>query len=98
MSNSFIHPALILIIGALTLPFVRGPLRKPYLLLIPLLSLGAVLSNSVLGGNFGTYQFMDWNLVFGRIDRLSTIFALIMATMAIIGTLYGLHVDRRPPS
>ena len=93
MSNSFIHPAIFLIIGALILPFIRGPLRKPYLLLIPLLSLGAVLSNSVLGGYFAGYQFMDWHLVFGRVDRLSTIFALIMATMAVIGTLYGLHVD-----
>lgn len=93
MTSSFVHPALILIIGALILPFVRGPLRKPYLLLIPLFSFGAVLSNISLDGNFGLYQFMDWQLVFGRVDKLSTIFACIMSLMAIIGTLYGLHVD-----
>jgi multicomponent Na+:H+ antiporter subunit D len=93
MFEGFTHPALILIIGALILPFVRGPLRKPYLLLIPVLSLGAVVSNSMLSGSFGLYQFMDWQLVFGRVDRLSTVFAFIMALMAVIGTLYGLHVD-----
>ena len=93
MTSSFVHPALILIIGALILPFVRGPLRKPYLLLVPLLSFGAVVANCSLTGDFGTYQFMDWNLVFGRLDRLSMIFALIMGLMAVIGTLYGLHVD-----
>jgi len=93
MFTSFIHPALILIIGALILPFIRGPLRKPYLFIIPILTFAAVVSNSSLSGQFGTYQFMDWQLVFGRIDRLSNIFVFIMGLMAIIGTLYGLHVD-----
>ncbi len=94
MMTGFTHPALILIIGALLVPFVRGPLRKPYLFLVPLLSMAAVVSNSALAGNYATYQFMDWQLVFGRVDRLSTVFAFIMALMAIIGTVYGLHVDR----
>jgi multicomponent Na+:H+ antiporter subunit D len=93
MTSSFIHPALILLIGALILPFIRGPLRKPYLFLMPLLAMAAVVSNTALSGVHGVYQFMDWQLVFGRVDRLSTIFALIMGLMAIIGTLYGLHVD-----
>jgi multicomponent Na+:H+ antiporter subunit D len=93
MTSSFIHPALILLTGALILPFIRGPLRKPYLFLVPLLSMAAVVSNTGLTGVHGAYQFMDWQLVFGRVDRLSTIFALIMGLMAIIGTLYGLHVD-----
>jgi len=94
MTGSFIHPALIMIIGALLIPFIRGPLRKPYLILVPLLAMGAVISNNSLTGTFATYQFMDWQLVFGRVDRLSSIFASIMALMAVIGTLYGMHVER----
>ncbi|MHB8810254.1 MAG: Na(+)/H(+) antiporter subunit D [Desulfobulbaceae bacterium] len=93
MFSSFTHPALILIAGAFILPFVRGPLRRPYLFLVPLLAMGAVVANSSLPGQHGLVQFLDWQLVFGRVDRLSTIFALIMGLMAIIGTLYGLHVD-----
>ena len=94
MTGSFIHPALIMIIGALLIPFIRGPLRKPYLILVPLIALGAVISNNSLTGSFATYQFMDWQLVFGRVDRLSSIFASIMALMAVIGTLYGMHVEK----
>ncbi len=94
MTGSFIHPALIMIIGALLLPFIRGPLRKPYLILIPILSLFAVLSNNSLDGSFATFQFMDWQLVFGRVDKLSSIFASIMALMAVIGTIYGVHVNK----
>lgn len=93
-SGCFIHPSLILVLGALVLPFIRGPLRRPYLMLIPLLTLLAVGMNSSLTGNFATYQFMDWQLVFGRVDKLSIVFAMIMAAMAVIGTLYGMHVDR----
>lgn len=94
MASSFIHPSLLLILGALLLPFIQGPLRRPYLFLVPLLALGAVVLNTSLTGNFATESFLDWQLVFGRVDKLSTIFALIMALMAVIGTLYGLHVDR----
>lgn len=94
MTGIFIHPALIMIIGALILPFVRGPLRKPYLILVPLLTLGAVIGNNGLNGSFATWQFMDWELVFGRVDKLSSIFASIMALMAVIGTLYGMHVKK----
>ncbi|MCF6188468.1 MAG: Na(+)/H(+) antiporter subunit D [Desulfobulbaceae bacterium] len=93
MSAHFIHPALVMIIGALSVPFVRGPLRKPFLFIVPLVALGAVVSNSFLSGEFATFQFMDWQLVFGRIDKLTTVFAYIMALMAVIGSLYGLHVD-----
>ncbi len=94
MTSSFVHPALIMIIGALILPFVRGPVRKPFLFIVPILTLAAVVSASALHGNFGVYNFMDWQLVFGRIDKLTTIFAMIMALMCVIGTLYGMHVDR----
>ena len=94
MTSSFIHPSALLIAGALLLPFIQGPLRKPYLFLVPLLALGAVVLNTTLSGNFAVVSFLDWQLVLGRVDKLSTVFALIMGLMAVIGTLYGLQVDR----
>ncbi len=94
MASSFIHPSVLLILGALLLPFVQGPLRKPYLFLVPLMALGAVILNASLSGNHATVLFLDWQLVLGRVDKLSTVFALIMALMAVLGTLYGLQVDR----
>jgi len=94
MTSSFIHPSVLLIAGALLLPFIRGPLRKPYLFFVPLLALCVVVLNTTHTGNFGVVSFLDWQLVLGRVDKLSTVFALIMALMAVIGTLYGLQVDR----
>lgn len=90
ISDFWLHPALILIVGACFIPFVRGALRVPFLLAVPTAAFAAILSMS--HGTFGIVPFADWNLVFGRVDGLSLIFAYIMALMCIIGTLYGLHV------
>jgi multicomponent Na+:H+ antiporter subunit D len=91
-TSYFFHPALILIIGALILPFIRGPFRKPFLMLVPILTFINVVYLGFSPGIYGEVSFLDWQLVFGRIDSLSNIFAFIMALMAILGTMYGLHV------
>lgn len=80
-------------VGACLLPLVRGPFRKPYLFLVPLLTFIDVIYLSQNPGTYGVLQFMDWTLTFGRVDRLSMIFGFIMALMAIIGTIYGMHVE-----
>jgi multicomponent Na+:H+ antiporter subunit D len=90
MSNFWLHPALILIAGALLLPVVPSRLKKGYLLLVPLLTF---LHTIGMGqGMFGQVQFLDWTLVFGRVDRLSAVFGFIMSLTCVIATLYGLHV------
>lgn len=94
MTTSFIHPALILIIGAVILPFIKDPFRKPYLFLVPFLTFLDVLWLSRLPGTYGVFTFMgDWTLTFGRVDNLSIVFLFIMALMCVIGTLYGIHVE-----
>ena len=36
--TDFVHPALLFILGALPIPFLKGSIRKAYLLLIPALA------------------------------------------------------------
>ncbi|PIE58965.1 MAG: Na(+)/H(+) antiporter subunit D [Desulfobulbus propionicus] len=91
---SFIHPSLLLILGALLLPFIRGPVRKAYLVVVPTMTLLAVVMNSILSDTFAVFEFLDWQLVLGRVDELSSVFAVIMAIVAVIGTVYGLHVKK----
>jgi multicomponent Na+:H+ antiporter subunit D len=90
MSSYWLHPSLILLLGAALLPLVPAKLKKAYLLLIPVLVFARTLNLSV--GSFGHVQFLDWGLVFGRVDKLSLVFGYIMSLMCILGTLYGLHV------
>src|SRR5512146_677222 len=90
MSTFWLHPSLILIFGALLLPLVPARLKRGYLLLIPVL----VFARTILlhAGSFGHVHFGDWELIFGRVDRLSMVFGYIMSLMCIIGSLYGMHV------
>jgi multicomponent Na+:H+ antiporter subunit D len=92
MTDTWIHPSLILICGALLLPFFKGMARRTFLILVPVLTFINVWQFSP-EGMWGAVQFLDWQLIFGRIDRLSQVFAYIMSLMCIIGTLYGLHVE-----
>ncbi len=94
MTTSFIHPALILIFGALILPFIKEPFKKIYLCTVPILTFLDVIYLSSNPGVYGVVSFMggDWTLIFGRVDKLSMIFGFIMSLMAIFGTIYGLHV------
>jgi len=91
MSNFWLHPALVLLLGCLGLPLVPARLKKTFLLLVPILAYGVVLT--MARGEFAHVRFLQWTLTFGRADALSLVFAHIMSLMCIIGTLFGLHVE-----
>ena len=91
MISPWIHPALVLLGGCLVLPLVPRHLKRVFLLLVPALAYGLVLT--MARGEYGQVHFLHWTLTFGRVDALSLVFAHIMSLMCIIGTLYGLHVD-----
>ncbi len=94
MNNLWIHPSLVLLAGALLLPLIPKALKKAFLLLVPLAAFGVVLSMlGRPGALHGQIDFLDWTLTFGRVDKLSLVFAVIMSGMACVGTLYGLHVE-----
>jgi multicomponent Na+:H+ antiporter subunit D len=83
-------PSLIFIIGAFLVPFFRGYARSAYMLLLPF-----VVFASLLGfpeGTFWTVNFLGYQLVLIRIDRLSLAFGYIFTLISLIATLYALRV------
>lgn len=93
MIDFWLHPAFILGVGALLLPFMQNPvIRRPFLLAVPLLTFLQVIIINGTPGTFGVVSWMDWYLTFGRVDNLSIIFGFIMSLMCCVGTIYGLHV------
>ena len=91
MSELF-HPALIFILGCVPIPFLKKGVRDVYLLLIPIAAFMALLN--MTEGTYGVVHFMDYELVFARVDKLSLVFGYIFAIMAFIGVVYGLHVKK----
>ncbi len=87
----WIHPSLVLIAGALLLPFLEGRSRQIWQVALP----GFVLL-TLLGlepGQYGQLSLGALELVPGRVDKLSLVFAYVFGTILIIGNIYALHVD-----
>ena len=57
MNDFWLHPALILIFGALLLPLIPAALKKGYLLLVPVAVF--VRTFYLQSGSFGHVQFLD---------------------------------------
>ncbi|MDO3378315.1 Na(+)/H(+) antiporter subunit D [Geoalkalibacter halelectricus] len=93
MTDLWIHPALILLLGAALLPLIPERVRPGYLLLVPILVFARV--HTMAPGTYGEVPFLSWTLTFGRVDALASVFGYIMALMAIIGTLYALKVKKK---
>ena len=89
-SLEFVHPSAFYLIGGLLIPLLKGRVRQGYMLLIALLAFFAVVN--MPHGTFGVYEFLDWKLTFGNVDKLGKVFAYIFAIMGVIGVIYSIHV------
>ena len=91
MSPDWIHPGLVLIVGAWLIPLLRGTAKRVAMLLVPAVALiDCVLLQP---GTYGVVRFIGQDLTFGRVDRLSLVFAYVFALMTLVGMVYALHVN-----
>ena len=87
--DRWIHPALFFFLGSLLLPLFRGKVKKGFILLIPVLAIISVALTQY--GNYGEYHFLNILCLFGRVDRLSMVFAWVFVIMSFLGALYALN-------
>jgi len=84
-------PAFIYIVGALLIPLVRiRILKQALVLLIPAIAFMDLVN--MPHGTYWTYQFLDFELILGRVDKLSMVFAYVFVIMSFIGMVYALHI------
>ncbi|MEK7288493.1 MAG: Na(+)/H(+) antiporter subunit D, partial [Elusimicrobiota bacterium] len=86
----WLHPGLLLILGAWAVPLLKGRVQRAYLVVLPSASLIACLA--LRPGVYGVMRFLGAEMVFGRVDKLSLIFCYVFALMALIAMVYALHV------
>ncbi len=83
-------PGVILITGALLLPFLPEKIRSSVFLLFPIAALAVVISRpdgySVAG------QFLHYDLVMMQVDSLSRVFGIIFAITAFVAGVYAWHI------
>ena len=96
MINLPFPPGLLLIFGAVLIPFLKGRAKSVYVVILPVVGFLNMLG--LAAGYTGTEEvtkwsisFMEYELIFGRIDRFSLLFGHIFSLLTIIAFVYILH-------
>jgi multicomponent Na+:H+ antiporter subunit D len=84
-------PGLILILGALAIPFIPAWARRYYMLALPALGLLQLLL--LPAGMQGQVEMFGHTLTFIRVDGLATAFGIIFLIAAFIFVIYGWHEE-----
>jgi multicomponent Na+:H+ antiporter subunit D len=88
---NIVPPVFIYIVGALLIPLVRiRVLKQALVLMIPAIAFWNLIN--MPHGVYWTYQFLDYELILGRVDKLSMVFAYVFVIMSFIGMVYAIHI------
>jgi multicomponent Na+:H+ antiporter subunit D len=93
MSELVFHPGLLLIAGAVILPWLRGSVRSAVVLLLPLTAIALVWS--IPDGAVWQVRFLGLTLTPLEGSRLGRLFATIFSIMVFGGGLYALGQKSR---
>lgn len=86
-----VHPGLIFFVGALVLPLLKQrSVKQALLLLVPVAAFVSLWYTPV--GEHWVYNFLGYDFIFGRVDRLSLCFGYVFVLVTFLGMVYALHV------
>ena len=91
MTIDALHPALLLMCGALLIPILKGRLKAAWLLLLPAAALFLVAR--LPEGLHWSGHFLGYEVVGARVDRLSLVFAGIFCVALWLGMLFALGLN-----
>ncbi|WP_119299896.1 Na(+)/H(+) antiporter subunit D [Dongia deserti] len=83
-------PGLILILGALLVPLLRGRLRAIYMLALPVAAFAHL--TTLPHGDLGIIELSGVSLTTLRVDKLSLLFSYVFLVAALICVIYSLHL------
>ena len=87
-----IPPGLIFIVGSFFVPLLNGKVKSVYLLLLPVISFINLIYIS--NGTHGIINFLDYQIIFCKIDKLSLVFGYIFHIIAFLTILYGINMKK----
>jgi len=86
----FIPPAFIFIAGAMLVPLLRGRIKSFYMLLLPVISFFFLVTTQA--GTVWEVNFLGFDLILFKVDRLSLVFGYIFHLISLIGIIYTLSI------
>ena len=85
-----LSPALIIIVGAVAVPLLRGQWRNVYMLALPAVAFLTLLATP--DGDHGTLRYLGLDLVTNRVDDWSRIFSTIFLIATALSVVYAWHI------
>jgi len=85
------NPGLIMILGGLLVPLLRGMPRKVLLMALP--AAGLAYTISLDAGTLVTMEAFGYELETLRVDKLALVWGYIFHIAAFLGALYAIHED-----
>ncbi|THB81732.1 MAG: Na(+)/H(+) antiporter subunit D, partial [Desulfobacteraceae bacterium] len=83
-------PSLVMIVGALFIPCLKGRVKSVYLFLLPVAAFAGLLG--MPPGISWQVGFLDYQLILSRVDRLSMVFGIVFILITLIGVIFAIHV------
>ncbi|MDE0882058.1 MAG: Na(+)/H(+) antiporter subunit D [Myxococcota bacterium] len=91
-----IPAGLILCLGGLLIPLLKGNAQRVYALALPIVSFCNLVGVGFSGLDIGSYhqiEVMGLTLTMSRVDKLSLLFGYIFHIAALLSVIYSLHID-----
>lgn len=83
-------PGLLFFAAAMLVPLLRGWIKSAMMLLVPVLAVWVLTVTPI--GTHWRVQLLDYELILGRIDRLSLVFGYIFTLISFIAVLFALRI------
>ena len=92
LSQALSHPALVMLLAGLLIPFVPAMVRRVLLVAVPAVVLW--LSYNLQYGEYGSFTFINnMQLVYLKVDELSWVFVFILAIVSLTANLFALRME-----
>ena len=88
--NIGLPPALVFIIGALLIPVLKGKIKSALMLCLPVIAFIVLISTPE--GEHWVVSILNYDLILGRVDRLSLVFGYIFVIISFIAVIFALKV------
>ena len=85
-----IPPSIIFIVAAIIIPFLSWRAQKVFVLIVPVF--GLINLFLMQDGSNWTVELLGHNLILGKVDKLSFLFALVFIILHFVGMLFANHI------
>ncbi len=90
MTGDCLHPCLILLIGGIFIPFLKGRYKQLFVLLAPIFGLANLWGLNV--GDTFTFSMLGLELTPCRVDKMALLFAYVFHIAVFLCLLFSLHL------